>query len=65
VTHDVAEVEPLWQPDEVVAHGVVDDEPRDRPRDVPLLLIMVDLDCLCQLELVLEPHEASLHRFPF
>jgi hypothetical protein len=32
---------------------------------VPLLLMMVDLDYLCQLELVLEPHEASLHRSPF
>jgi hypothetical protein len=32
---------------------------------VPLLLMMVDLDCLCQPELVLEPHEASLHRSPF
>jgi hypothetical protein len=28
---------------------------------VPLLLIMVDLDCLFHLELELEPHEASLH----
>jgi hypothetical protein len=27
----------------------------------PLLLMMVDLDCLCQSELILEPHEASLH----
>jgi hypothetical protein len=34
-THGVAEVEPAWPQDEVVAHGVVDDEPRDRPSDVP------------------------------
>jgi hypothetical protein len=32
---------------------------------VPLLLMMVDLDCLCQPELVLEPLMASLHRSPF
>jgi hypothetical protein len=32
---------------------------------VPLLLMMVDLDCLCQPELILEPHEGSLHRSPF
>jgi hypothetical protein len=29
---------------------------------VLLLLMMVDLDCLCQPELVLEPLVASLHR---
>jgi hypothetical protein len=29
------------------------------------LLMMVDLDCLCQPELVLESHQASLHRSPF
>jgi hypothetical protein len=38
-THGVAEVEPVWSQDEVAAHGVVDDEPRDElsdePRDVP------------------------------
>jgi hypothetical protein len=34
-THSVAEVEPVWPQEEVVAHGVVDDEPRDGPRDVP------------------------------
>jgi hypothetical protein len=34
-THGVAEVEPAWPQDEVAAHGVVDDEPCDRPRDVP------------------------------
>jgi hypothetical protein len=34
-THGVAEVEPAWLQDEVVAHGVVDDEARDGPRDVP------------------------------
>jgi hypothetical protein len=28
------------------------------------LLMMVDLDCLCQPELVLEPLVASLHRCP-
>jgi hypothetical protein len=33
--HDVAEVEPVWPQDEVVAHGVVDNEPRAKPRDVP------------------------------
>jgi hypothetical protein len=32
---------------------------------VPLLLMMVDLDCLFHSELELEPHEASLHRSPF
>jgi hypothetical protein len=32
--HSVAEVEPAWPQDEVAAHGVVDDEPRDGPRDV-------------------------------
>jgi hypothetical protein len=35
MTHGVAEVEPAWPQDEVAAHGVVDDEPRDGPRDVP------------------------------
>jgi hypothetical protein len=34
-THGVAEVEPVWPQDEVAAHRVVDDEPRDGPRDVP------------------------------
>jgi hypothetical protein len=34
-THDVAEVEPVWPQDEVTAHRVVDDKPRDEPRDVP------------------------------
>jgi hypothetical protein len=29
-THGVAEVEPAWPQDEVAAHGVVDDEPRDQ-----------------------------------
>jgi hypothetical protein len=33
-THSVAEVELVWPQDEVAAHGVVDDEPRDEPRDV-------------------------------
>jgi hypothetical protein len=33
--HGVAEVEPAWPQDEVAAHGVVDDEPRDGSRDVP------------------------------
>jgi hypothetical protein len=33
--HVVAEVEPAWSQDEVAAHRVVDDEPRDGPRDVP------------------------------
>jgi hypothetical protein len=33
--HGVAEVEPAWPQDEVAAHGVVDDESRDGPRDVP------------------------------
>jgi hypothetical protein len=28
------------------------------------LLMMVDLDCLCEPELALEPHEASLHWSP-
>jgi hypothetical protein len=28
-THSVAEVEPVWPQEEVEAHGVVDDEPRD------------------------------------
>jgi hypothetical protein len=32
---------------------------------VPLLFMMADLECLCQPEFVLEPHEASLHRSPF
>jgi hypothetical protein len=32
MTHDVAEVELVWPQNEVVAHGVVDDEPRDVPR---------------------------------
>jgi hypothetical protein len=32
VTHDVAEVEPVWPQDEVAAYGVVDDEPRDVSR---------------------------------
>jgi hypothetical protein len=32
---------------------------------VPLLLMMVDLGCLCQPRLVLEPLKASLHRSPF
>jgi hypothetical protein len=32
---------------------------------VPLLLMMMVIDSLCQLELELEPHEASLHRCPF
>jgi hypothetical protein len=31
-THDVAKVEPVWPQDEVAAHGVVDDEPRDVSR---------------------------------
>jgi hypothetical protein len=31
----VAEVEPVWPQEEVAAHGVVDDEPRDEPHDVP------------------------------
>jgi hypothetical protein len=31
--HSVAEVEPVWPQDEVAAHGVVDDEPCDEPRD--------------------------------
>jgi hypothetical protein len=31
----VAEVEPAWPQDEVAAHGVVDDKPRDGSRDVP------------------------------
>jgi hypothetical protein len=35
--HGVAEVEPVWQQEEVAAHGVVDDEPRDEPRDVPVV----------------------------
>jgi hypothetical protein len=34
-THGVAEIEPVWPQDEVAAHGVVDDEPCDEPRDVP------------------------------
>jgi hypothetical protein len=34
-THSMAEVEPVWPQDEVAAHGVVDDEPCDGPRDVP------------------------------
>jgi hypothetical protein len=34
-THGVAEVESAWPQDEVAAHGVVDDELRDGPRDVP------------------------------
>jgi hypothetical protein len=33
--HHVAEVEPVWPQDEVAAHGVVNDEPRDEPCDVP------------------------------
>jgi hypothetical protein len=33
--HSMAEVEPVWPQDEVAAHGVVDDESRDEPRDVP------------------------------
>jgi hypothetical protein len=35
VTHGVAEVELMWPQDKVAAHGVVDDEPCDEPRDVP------------------------------
>jgi hypothetical protein len=34
-THGVAEVELAWPQDEIAAHGVVDDEPCDGPRDVP------------------------------
>jgi hypothetical protein len=34
-THGVPEVEPAWPQDEVTTHGVVDDEPRDGPRDMP------------------------------
>jgi hypothetical protein len=34
-THGVAEVEPVWPQEEVTAHGVVDDESHDKPRDVP------------------------------
>jgi hypothetical protein len=34
-THGVAEVESALPQDEVAAHGVVDDEPRDGPRNVP------------------------------
>jgi hypothetical protein len=34
-THSVAEVELVWPQEEVAAHGVFDDEPRDGPRDVP------------------------------
>jgi hypothetical protein len=34
-TYGVAEVNPVWPQDEVVAHGVVDDEPCDGLRDVP------------------------------
>jgi hypothetical protein len=30
----MAEVEPVWPQDEVVAHGVVDNEMHDEPRDV-------------------------------
>jgi hypothetical protein len=33
--------------------------------EVPLLLMMMDLDFLCQLDFELELHEASLHRSPF
>jgi hypothetical protein len=34
-THGMAEVETAWPQDEVATQGVVDDEPRDGPRDVP------------------------------
>jgi hypothetical protein len=34
-THGVVEVEPAWPQDEVATHGVVDDELRDGPRNVP------------------------------
>jgi hypothetical protein len=34
-TYGVVEVKPVWPQDEVVAHGVVDDEPCDGLRDVP------------------------------
>jgi hypothetical protein len=34
-THSVAKVEQVWPLEEVAVHGVVDDEPRDGPRDVP------------------------------
>jgi hypothetical protein len=33
--HSVAEVEPVWPQDEIATHGVVDDEPRDEPRNMP------------------------------